>query len=46
VAPGDDDETMLVEAASMSRERASHRDPEEVALELLAQQLGARRIEP
>ncbi|HSL08442.1 MAG TPA: DNA polymerase III subunit gamma and tau [Pseudonocardiaceae bacterium] len=46
VAPGDDDEAMLVEAASMSRERASHRDPEEVALELLAQQLGARRIEP
>jgi hypothetical protein len=36
---------MLVEAASMSQEHASRRDPEEVALELLAQQLGARRIE-
>ncbi len=40
----DDDEAMLAEAASMSREHPSRRDPEEVALELLAQQLGARRI--
>jgi DNA polymerase III subunit gamma/tau len=43
--PVDDDEVMLVEAASMSQEHTSRRDPEEVALELLAQQLGARRIE-
>ena len=42
----DDDEAMLAEAASMSREHVSRRDPEDVALELLAQQLGARRIEP
>jgi hypothetical protein len=41
----DDDEAMPAEAAGMSREHASRRDPEEVALELLAQQLGARRID-
>ncbi len=44
-APMDDDEAMLVEAAGMSQERPSRRDPEEVALELLAEQLGARRID-
>jgi hypothetical protein len=36
---------MLVEAAGMSQEHPSRRDPEEVALELLAEQLGARRID-
>jgi hypothetical protein len=36
---------MLAEAASMSREHSSRRDPEEVALALLAEQLGARRID-
>ncbi len=40
-----DDEAMLAEAATMSREHPSRRDPEEVALELLAAQLGARRID-
>ncbi|MGH3786873.1 MAG: DNA polymerase III subunit gamma and tau, partial [Pseudonocardiaceae bacterium] len=40
-----DDEAMLAEAASMSREHPNRRDPEEVALELLAAQLGARRID-
>jgi DNA polymerase-3 subunit gamma/tau len=44
-APVDDDEAMLVEAAGVSREHPSRRDPEEVALELLAEQLGARRID-
>ncbi|MGH3783830.1 MAG: DNA polymerase III subunit gamma/tau, partial [Pseudonocardiaceae bacterium] len=44
-APVDDDEVMLVEAAGMSQEHPSRRDPEEVALELLATQLGARRID-
>jgi len=44
-APMDDDEAMLVEASGMSREHTSRRDPEEVALELLAAQLGARRID-
>ncbi len=43
--PVDDDEAMLAEAASMSREHSSRRDPEEVALALLAEQLGARRID-
>ncbi|MGH3599677.1 MAG: DNA polymerase III subunit gamma and tau [Pseudonocardiaceae bacterium] len=44
-APVDDDEVMLVEAAGMSQEHPSRRDPEEGALELLATQLGARRID-
>ncbi len=44
-APVDDDEAMLAEAASMSREHSRRRDPEEVALELLTEQLGARRID-
>jgi len=44
-APVVDDEAMLAEAAGMAREHPSRRDPEEVALELLAQQLGARRID-
>jgi hypothetical protein len=37
---------MLAEAASMSLQHSSRRDPEDVALELLAEQLGARRIDP
>ncbi len=50
VPPVDDDEAMLAEAAGMSREHSSRRDPsrrdpEEVALALLAEQLGARRID-
>jgi DNA polymerase III subunit gamma/tau len=40
-----DDEAMLAEAATMSREPTSRQDPEEVALALLAEQLGARRID-
>jgi DNA polymerase-3 subunit gamma/tau len=40
-----DDEAMLAETATMIREGASHQDPEEVALALLAEQLGARRID-
>ncbi|MGH3775833.1 MAG: DNA polymerase III subunit gamma and tau [Pseudonocardiaceae bacterium] len=40
VPPVDDDQ-----AAGMSREHPSRRDPEEVALALLAEQLGARRID-
>ena len=40
-----DDEAMLAEASTMTRELPSRRDPEEVALELLAEQLGARRID-
>jgi DNA polymerase III subunit gamma/tau len=40
-----DDEAMLAEAATMTRESPSRRDPEEIALELLAEQLGARRID-
>jgi DNA polymerase-3 subunit gamma/tau len=40
-----DDEAMLAEAASMSREHPHRRAPEEVALELLVEQLGARRID-
>ncbi|MGA9311548.1 MAG: DNA polymerase III subunit gamma/tau, partial [Pseudonocardiaceae bacterium] len=40
-----DDEAMLAEASGMTREPPSRRDPEEVALELLADQLGARRID-
>ncbi|MGB8960682.1 MAG: DNA polymerase III subunit gamma and tau [Pseudonocardiaceae bacterium] len=44
-APVDDDEAMLVEAPGMSHEPTSRRDPEEAALELLAEQLGARRLD-
>ncbi|HEV7450845.1 MAG TPA: DNA polymerase III subunit gamma and tau [Pseudonocardiaceae bacterium] len=40
-----DDEAMLAEAASMTMQHSTRRDPEEVALELLAEQLGARRID-
>ncbi len=40
-----DDEAMMVEAASMSREPSIRQDPEKAALALLAEQLGARRID-
>ena len=40
----DDEESMLAEAGSVDR-AAPRRDPEEVALELLQNELGARRIE-
>ncbi len=43
--PVDDDEAMLAEASGMSHEHAARRDPEEAALALLAEQLGARRID-
>ncbi|MGH3899363.1 MAG: hypothetical protein ACRDTA_14200 [Pseudonocardiaceae bacterium] len=41
----DDDEAMPAETAGMNREHSSRRDPEEVALALLTEQLGARRID-
>ena len=44
-APVDDNEAMLAEAAGTPQAHAERRDPEEVALELLAAQLGARRID-
>jgi hypothetical protein len=36
---------MLAEATGMPQEPAEHRDPEEIAVELLTAQLGARRID-
>jgi len=42
--PQDDHEAMLAEAAVADRDGAERRDPEDVALQLLAEQLGARRI--
>jgi len=42
--PQDDDEAMLAEAAAADRDAVERRDPEDVALQLLAEQLGARRI--
>ena len=44
-APQDDDEAMLAEAAAAVRDAVERRDPEDVALQLLAEQLGARRID-
>jgi DNA polymerase-3 subunit gamma/tau len=41
----DDEEAMLAEAAADPGQHIPRRDPEEIALELLADQLGARRIE-
>jgi len=35
---------MLAEVAAADRDGAERRDPEDVALQLLAEQLGARRI--
>jgi len=44
--PPDDEEALLAEAAAEDAEgNGQRRDPEEMALELLADQLGARRIE-
>lgn len=46
-AEDDEEEAMLAEAAAdTGREHASRRDPEDAALELLTQQLGARRLDP
>jgi DNA polymerase-3 subunit gamma/tau len=42
--PPDDDEEMQTEAAGVSTDPAARPDPEEAALALLADQLGARRI--
>lgn len=44
-APVDGNEAMRAEAAGTPQAHAERRDPEEVALELLAAQLGARRID-
>jgi DNA polymerase-3 subunit gamma/tau len=44
-APPDDEESMIAEAAEARAEPAVRRDPEEVAIELLSSQLGARAIE-
>ncbi|MBV8966192.1 MAG: DNA polymerase III subunit gamma/tau, partial [Mycobacteriaceae bacterium] len=41
-----EEDSMLAEADSDSRTDQPRRDPEEVALELLQNELGARRIEP
>lgn len=48
--PPDDEEEMIAEAAAYSADRGgaepvSRRDPEEVAIELLASQLGARAVD-
>jgi DNA polymerase-3 subunit gamma/tau len=44
-APPGDDEAMLAEATAADRDGVERRDPEDVALQLLAEQLGARRID-
>ena len=44
-APPDDEESMIAEAAEARAEPTVRRDPEEVAIELLSSQLGARTIE-
>jgi DNA polymerase-3 subunit gamma/tau len=44
-APVDDNKAMRAETAGTPRMHAERRDPEEVALALLAAQLGARRID-
>jgi DNA polymerase-3 subunit gamma/tau len=41
----DDEESMLAEAGAADTSETPRRDPEEVALELLQNELGARRIE-
>ncbi|MGH3874217.1 MAG: DNA polymerase III subunit gamma and tau [Pseudonocardiaceae bacterium] len=45
VSPVDDGESMFTGSAGMSRDPAGRRDPEEAALALLTEQLGARRID-
>ena len=44
-APGGEDETMPAETVEAEGIPAERRDPEEVALQLLAEQLGARRVD-
>jgi DNA polymerase-3 subunit gamma/tau len=44
-APPDDEEAMLAEAAADASAPAVRRDPEEVAIELLTAQLGAKAID-
>ncbi len=44
-APLDDGEAMRAEAKGVAQEHPRRRDPEEVALALLAEQLGARRLD-
>ena len=43
--PGDDDGVMFAEAAAARDNPAERRDPDEVALQLLTDQLGARRLD-
>jgi DNA polymerase-3 subunit gamma/tau len=43
--PPEDEEEMLAEADDSAGERVPRRDPEEVAIELLAAQLGARAVD-
>jgi DNA polymerase-3 subunit gamma/tau len=45
-APPDDEESMMAEAAADPGQAPPRRDPEEVAIELLATHLGARTIDP
>jgi DNA polymerase-3 subunit gamma/tau len=44
-APPDDEEAMMAEAAADTAAPAARRDPEEVAIELLTAQLGAKAID-
>ena len=44
-APPDDEEAMMAEAAADTAAPAARRDPEEVAMELLSAQLGAKAID-
>ncbi|MBW0090018.1 hypothetical protein I4I77_10450, partial [Pseudonocardia sp. KRD-188] len=45
-APPDDEESMLAEAAAgATTSPAERRDPEEMAIELLTSQLGARALD-
>ncbi|MDQ3885784.1 MAG: DNA polymerase III subunit gamma and tau [Actinomycetota bacterium] len=43
--PPDEDEALLAEAAAADGDGTQRRDPEDVALQLLAEQLGARHID-
>jgi DNA polymerase-3 subunit gamma/tau len=43
--PPEDEEEMLAEADDSAGDLAPRRDPEEVAIELLAAQLGARAVD-
>ena len=45
VAAAAEEESMLAEAATVDPDAGPRRDPEEVALELLQNELGARKIE-